>query len=84
MSDETGDETSEEQDLPEKPVGERSLEDKPEEERSVADKSLQDQGMVVSEDPGALPSDQDLDIVDVRKGMFGVRGSGDTSGYDGL
>ncbi|MGH3503747.1 MAG: NADH-quinone oxidoreductase subunit C [Nocardioidaceae bacterium] len=40
--------------------------------------------MVVSEDPGALPSDQDLDIVDVRKGMFGVRGSGDTSGYDGL
>ncbi|MGH3472209.1 MAG: NADH-quinone oxidoreductase subunit C [Nocardioidaceae bacterium] len=70
---------------PEKPAGERSLEDKPTEERSVSDKSLQDdKSLVVSEDPGALPPHQDLDVVDVRHGMFGVSGSGDTSGYGGL
>jgi len=69
--------------VPEKPVGERSLEDKPAEERSIADKSLQGDDLIVSEDPGPLPQ-QDLDVVDVRRGMFGTSGSGDTSGYGGL
>ncbi len=68
---------------PEKPVGERSLEDKPLEERSVADKSLHDNELIVSDDPGPLPQ-QDLEVVDVRQGMFGISGSGDTSGYGGL
>ena len=70
--------------VPEKPVGERSLTDKPVEERSIQDKSLQDNAMVVSDDPGALPPHQDLDVIDVRHGMFGVQGTGDTSGYGGL
>ena len=68
---------------PEKPVGERSLEDKPKEEVSIADKSLGDGDLIVSDDPGPLP-EQDLDVVDVRHGMFGVEGTGDTSGYGGL
>ena len=68
---------------PEKPVGERSLEDKPEEEVSIADKSLDEGDLIVSDDPGPLP-EQDLDVVDVRHGMFGVEGTGDTSGYGGL
>ncbi|MBA3234337.1 MAG: NADH-quinone oxidoreductase subunit C [Propionibacteriales bacterium] len=68
---------------PEKSVGERSLEDKPAEERSVQDKSLRQADLIVSDDPGPLPH-QDLDVVDRRQGMFGVRGSGDTSGYGGL
>jgi NADH-quinone oxidoreductase subunit C len=67
----------------EKPVGERSLEDKPAEEKSVADKSLQDKDLILSDDPGPLPS-QDLEVVDVRRGMFGAADSGDTSGYGGL
>jgi len=67
-----------------KPLGEGSLEAKPAEERSVADKSLHDQSIIVSDDPGPLPPHQDLDVVDVREGMFGVSGSGDTSGYGGL
>jgi NADH-quinone oxidoreductase subunit C len=71
-------------DAPEKPAGERSLADKPPAERSVADKSLHDKSVVVSDDPGPLPPHQDLEVVDVRKGMFGVSGSGDTSGYGGL
>ncbi len=69
--------------VPEKPVGERSLEDKPAAERSIEDKSLHGDDIVVSDDPGPLPH-QDLDVVDVRTGMFGVTGSGDTSGYGGL
>ncbi len=76
--------TEDKPDVPEKPVGERSLEDKPEEEKSVSDKSLQPADQIVSEDPGPLPTEQQLDVVDVRKGMFGVRGTGDTSGYGGL
>jgi NADH-quinone oxidoreductase subunit C len=68
---------------PEKPVGERSLEDKPKEEVSIADKSLNDGDLIVSDDPGPLP-EQELDVLDVRHGMFGVTGSGDTSGYGGL
>lgn len=75
------DETSE---PPEKPVGERSLEDKPEEEQSIADKSLTSDEVILSDDPGPLPQRQDLDVVDVRRGMFGVRGTGDTSGYGEL
>jgi NADH-quinone oxidoreductase subunit C len=40
---------------------------------------------VVSDDPGVIPDpEQLLEVVDVRRGMFGVQGSGDTSGYDGL
>jgi NADH-quinone oxidoreductase subunit C len=39
--------------------------------------------LVVSDDQGLLP-EQDLDVVDVRHGMFGVEGTGDTSGYGGL
>jgi NADH-quinone oxidoreductase subunit C len=70
--------------VPEKPTGERSLEDKPVAERSIQDKSLHDDSLIVSDDPGPLPPHQDLDIVDVRTGMFGVAGSGDTSGYGGL
>jgi NADH-quinone oxidoreductase subunit C len=70
--------------VPEKPTGERSLEDKPAAERSIQDKSLHDDSLIVSDDPGRLPPHQDLDIVDVRTGMFGVAGSGDTSGYGGL
>src|SRR5262245_43205270 len=70
-------------DAPEKPVGERSLEDKPAEERSIQDKSLHGDDLIVSDDPGPLPR-QDLDVVDVRHGMFGGSGSGDTSGYGGL
>ncbi len=70
--------------VPEKPTGERSLDDKPHEERSVQDKSQQDREMVVSDDPGPLPPHQDLDVIDVREGMFGVTGTGDTSGYGGL
>jgi NADH-quinone oxidoreductase subunit C len=30
------------------------------------------------------PSDLSHDVVSTREGMFGVRGSGDTSGYGGL
>lgn len=63
--------------------GERSLTDKPAAERSVADKSLHDDSLIVSDDPGPLPH-QDLDVIDVRHGMFGVTGTGDTSGYGGL
>jgi NADH-quinone oxidoreductase subunit C len=37
----------------------------------------------LSDDPGAV-GDTTLEIVDVRRGMFGVSGSGDTSGYGGL
>ncbi len=37
----------------------------------------------VSDDPGALQV-QELEVVDVRTGMFGASGSGDTSGFDGL
>ena len=69
--------------VPEKPVGERTLEDKPVEERSIADKSLHGDDVILSDDPGPLPH-QDLDVIDVRQGMFGVSGSGDTSGYSGL
>jgi NADH-quinone oxidoreductase subunit C len=32
----------------------------------------------------AQPGDLSHDVVDTREGMFGVRGSGDTSGYGGL
>ncbi len=64
--------------------GERSLTDKPAAEKSVADKSLNDKSVVVSDDPGPLPPHQDLDVIDVRHGMFGVTGTGDTSGYGGL
>ncbi len=69
--------------VPEKPVGDRSLDDKPVAERSIEDKSLHGDDIVLSDDPGPLPQ-QDLDVVDVRTGMFGVSGSGDTSGYGGL
>lgn len=69
---------------PEKPVGERSMEDKPAAERSIADKSLHDKSIVVSDDPGPLPPHQQLEVIDVRAGMFGVGGTGDTSGYGGL
>jgi NADH-quinone oxidoreductase subunit C len=40
-------------------------------------------GLTTSEDPGPLPH-QELEVVDVRRGMFGVEGTGDTSGYGGL
>jgi NADH-quinone oxidoreductase subunit C len=41
--------------------------------------------LTVSDDPGAIPDpDQLLEVVDVRTGMFGVEGTGDTSGYGGL
>ena len=69
--------------VPEKPVGERSLEDKPVEERSIADKSLTGDDLILSDDPGRLPPKQDLDVIDVRRGMFGAP-DGDTSGYAGL
>jgi len=73
--------------VPEKPTAERSLDDKPASEKSVADKSQQDptdeNALIVSDDPGPLPR-QDLDVIDRRRGMFGVQGSGDTSGYGGL
>ncbi|MDQ3095764.1 MAG: NADH-quinone oxidoreductase subunit C [Actinomycetota bacterium] len=72
------------QGVPEKPVSERSMDDKSASERSVADKSQHDSSLIVSDDPGALPPHQDLDVVDVRTGMFGVSSSGDTSGYGGL
>ncbi len=65
-------------------AGERSLVDKPAAERSVADKSSNDTSVIVSDDPGPLPPHQDLDVIDVRHGMFGVTGTGDTSGYGGL
>ncbi len=91
MSDEATEDTAPEsapadrpRDLPEKPVGERSMLDKPAAERSIQDKSLNDKSVILSDDPGPLPPHQDLDIVDVREGMFGVSGTGDTSGYDGL
>ncbi|MGI8434570.1 MAG: NADH-quinone oxidoreductase subunit C [Nocardioidaceae bacterium] len=70
--------------VPEKPVGERSLDDKPAAEHSVQDKSHSAGDLIVSDDPGPLPPHQDLDVVDVRHGMFGVHGTGDTSGYSGL
>ena len=38
----------------------------------------------VSDDPGALTTVDELEVVDVRTGMFGNTGSGDTSGFDGL
>lgn len=38
----------------------------------------------VSDDPGALVGVDELEVVDVRRGMFGASGSGDTSGFDGL
>jgi NADH-quinone oxidoreductase subunit C len=71
-------------DVPEKPVGERSLLDKPVEERSIQDKSLTDKSVILADDPGPLPPHQDLDVVDVRHGMFGGIGTGDTSGFGGL
>jgi NADH-quinone oxidoreductase subunit C len=71
-------------DVPEKPVGERSMLDKPADQRSVQDKSLNDASVILSDDPGPLPPHQDLEIVDVRHGMFGASGTGDTSGYNGL
>ncbi|WP_375433109.1 NADH-quinone oxidoreductase subunit C [uncultured Friedmanniella sp.] len=37
---------------------------------------------LVGSDP-ALPSDE-TEVLEVRRGMFGVRGTGDTSGYGGL
>ncbi|MEJ7628008.1 MAG: NADH-quinone oxidoreductase subunit C [Nocardioidaceae bacterium] len=41
--------------------------------------------LTVSDDPGVIPDpEQALEVVDVRTGMFGVEGSGDTSGYGGL
>jgi NADH-quinone oxidoreductase subunit C len=70
--------------VPEKPTSERSLEDKPAGERSIQDKSLHGDDLIVSDDPGPLPPHQDLEVIDVRSGMFGVTGSGDTSGYGGL
>jgi NADH-quinone oxidoreductase subunit C len=70
--------------VPEKPVDERSMLDKPAEERSIQDKSLNDESVILSDDPGPLPPHQELDVVDVRHGMFGSIGTGDTSGYDGL
>ncbi len=69
---------------PEKPAGERSLEDKPAEERSIADKSLHGDDLIVADDPGPLPEGQAVEVVDIRQGMFGVTGSGDTSGYGRL
>jgi NADH-quinone oxidoreductase subunit C len=39
--------------------------------------------LTVSDDPGAL-GDDELEVVDVRRGMFGTVGPGDTSGYGGL
>jgi NADH-quinone oxidoreductase subunit C len=69
---------------PEKPVGERSMLDKPAAERSIQDKSLHDSSTILADDPGALPAEQELEIVDVRHGMFGGIGTGDTSGYGGL
>jgi NADH-quinone oxidoreductase subunit C len=39
--------------------------------------------LTVSDDPGAI-GDETLEVVDVRTGMFGVTGTGDTSGYGGL
>jgi NADH-quinone oxidoreductase subunit C len=46
---------------------------------------LAEKGLTTSDDPGPLPY-QELDVVDVRRGMFGVsdRTGGDTSGYGGL
>jgi NADH-quinone oxidoreductase subunit C len=44
---------------------------------------LAEKGLTTSEDPGPLPY-QELDVVDVRRGMFGAQDSGDTSGYGGL
>lgn len=38
----------------------------------------------VSDDPGAMHDVDELEVVDVRRGMFGSSGSGDTSGFDGL
>ncbi len=70
--------------VPEKPVGERSMTDKPDDQRSIQDKSLNDTSVILSDDPGPLPPHQDLDVVDVRHGMFGAAGTGDTSGYGGL
>ncbi len=90
MSDDDDDKTAEEPPAgqptrgPEKPVGERSMLDKPVAERSIQDKSLNDASTVLADDPGPLPREQELDIVDVRHGMFGGVGSGDTSGYGGL
>ena len=70
--------------VPEKPVAERSMDDKPAHEKSIADKSQHDKSIVVGDDPGPLPPHQDLDVVDVRTGMFGASSGGDTSGYGGL
>ncbi|MDX6297983.1 MAG: NADH-quinone oxidoreductase subunit [Nocardioidaceae bacterium] len=39
--------------------------------------------LTVSDDPGAI-AEPGLEVVDVRTGMFGVSGTGDTSGYGGL
>jgi hypothetical protein len=70
--------------VPEKPVAERSMLDKPDDQRSIQDKSLNDKSVILSDDPGPLPPHQDLDVVDVRHGMFGGIGTGDTSGFGGL
>lgn len=72
-----------EKDAPTGPPPTGEPKDKPKEEVSIADKSLGDGDLIVSDDPGPLP-DQQLDVIDVRHGMFGVTGSGDTSGYGGL
>jgi NADH-quinone oxidoreductase subunit C len=57
-----------------KPVEPGTEQDKPE---------LAEKGLTTSDDPGPLPY-QELDVVDVRRGMFGAEDGGDTSGYSRL
>jgi NADH-quinone oxidoreductase subunit C len=45
--------------------------------------AMAEKGLTTSEDPGPLRY-QELDVVDVRRGMFGANDGGDTSGYGGL
>jgi NADH-quinone oxidoreductase subunit C len=45
--------------------------------------ALAEKALTTTEDPGPMPH-QDLEVVDVRRGMFGVRDGQDTSGYGGL
>jgi NADH-quinone oxidoreductase subunit C len=63
--------------------------DKPEKDPSTGITPQADQPSVAHErwPENTLPADPDetrVEVIDVRAGMFGVRGTGDTSGYGGL
>ena len=76
---------------PEEPASSPTVGTAPKDEKStrgaadlpVNQSPASEASLTVSDDPGA-PRDETREVIDVRTGMFGVQGSGDTSGYGGL